>query len=289
MGSSRSTATAARRRFAGCFGPPARRSRKAGRSSSSPKARGSRPASGRRWSPASPASTGRSNLPVVPVALDSGRIWPRRSFVKRPGIVTMRFGEPIPPGLPRKEVEAQGPRGDQRPGDLPSLEGRGPGVGRRAKRAFPLSCEFRPPSADPPPAPPFREAESRQPLHLAAVRMAMREKPFLPARPGLQPEARSARPRLMLVAKPGQTAPRRSPPPRPPPSPPRSGPSCRPENIGRRSSGGRPGSLPPPAARPSLASSQSAASPARPPADPRRRCASAASSWASRRAWSGQT
>jgi 1-acyl-sn-glycerol-3-phosphate acyltransferase len=44
-------------------------------------------------------------IPVVPVALDSGRVWPRRSFVKRPGIVTMRVGETIPPGLPRKEVE----------------------------------------------------------------------------------------------------------------------------------------------------------------------------------------
>ena len=47
------------------------------------------------------------NLPVVPVALDSGRIWPRRGFVKRPGTVTMRFGDPIPPGLPRKEAEAR--------------------------------------------------------------------------------------------------------------------------------------------------------------------------------------
>lgn len=46
-------------------------------------------------------------LPVVPVALDSGRVWPRRSFVKRPGVVTMRFGDPIPPGLPRKEAEAR--------------------------------------------------------------------------------------------------------------------------------------------------------------------------------------
>lgn len=45
-------------------------------------------------------------LPVVPLALDSGRLWPRRSFVKRPGIVTFRFGAPIPPGLPRAEIEA---------------------------------------------------------------------------------------------------------------------------------------------------------------------------------------
>ncbi len=46
-------------------------------------------------------------LPVVPLALDSGRLWPRRGFVKRPGLVTMRFGEPIPPGLPRGEIEAR--------------------------------------------------------------------------------------------------------------------------------------------------------------------------------------
>ena len=46
-------------------------------------------------------------LPVVPVALDSGKVWPRRRFVKRPGIVTMRFGDPIPPGLPRREAEAR--------------------------------------------------------------------------------------------------------------------------------------------------------------------------------------
>lgn len=47
------------------------------------------------------------DLPVVPVALDSGRLWPRRGFVKRRGIVTIRFGEPIPPGLPREEIEAR--------------------------------------------------------------------------------------------------------------------------------------------------------------------------------------
>ena len=45
-------------------------------------------------------------LPIVPLALDSGRLWPRRRFVKKPGIVTMRFGTPIPAGLPRPEMEA---------------------------------------------------------------------------------------------------------------------------------------------------------------------------------------
>lgn len=46
-------------------------------------------------------------LPVVPIAVDSGRLWPRQKFVKQPGMVTMRFGEPIPAGLPRAEIEAR--------------------------------------------------------------------------------------------------------------------------------------------------------------------------------------
>jgi 1-acyl-sn-glycerol-3-phosphate acyltransferase len=46
-------------------------------------------------------------VPVVPVAIDSGLVWPRRAWIKRPGIVTFRFGDPIPPGLPRKEAEAR--------------------------------------------------------------------------------------------------------------------------------------------------------------------------------------
>jgi 1-acyl-sn-glycerol-3-phosphate acyltransferase len=47
------------------------------------------------------------NLPVVPLALDSGKVWPRKSFVRRPGTVTFRFGETIPAGLPRREAEAR--------------------------------------------------------------------------------------------------------------------------------------------------------------------------------------
>jgi 1-acyl-sn-glycerol-3-phosphate acyltransferase len=44
-------------------------------------------------------------LPVVPASLDSGRLWPRRRFLKRPGTITIRFGETIPAGLPRDEFE----------------------------------------------------------------------------------------------------------------------------------------------------------------------------------------
>ena len=45
------------------------------------------------------------NLPVVPVAVDSGPIYHR--MWKRPGRVTIHFGEQIEPGLPRAEIEAR--------------------------------------------------------------------------------------------------------------------------------------------------------------------------------------
>jgi len=46
-------------------------------------------------------------VPVVPIALDSGRLSPRGAFIKRPGIITFRVAEAIPPGLPRDDVEAK--------------------------------------------------------------------------------------------------------------------------------------------------------------------------------------
>ncbi|RKF22788.1 1-acyl-sn-glycerol-3-phosphate acyltransferase [Altericroceibacterium spongiae] len=42
-------------------------------------------------------------LPVVPVAVDSGPLYHRG--LKRPGTITFRFGEAIPAGLPRAEIE----------------------------------------------------------------------------------------------------------------------------------------------------------------------------------------
>ena len=42
-------------------------------------------------------------LPCVPVALNSGMYWPRRSLRKRPGTIVVELLEPIPPGLPRAE------------------------------------------------------------------------------------------------------------------------------------------------------------------------------------------
>ena len=45
-------------------------------------------------------------LPVVPIAMDSGRFW-GRGLIKKPGIVTFRVAETIPPGLKREELEAR--------------------------------------------------------------------------------------------------------------------------------------------------------------------------------------
>jgi 1-acyl-sn-glycerol-3-phosphate acyltransferase len=41
------------------------------------------------------------SLPLVPAAVNSGLFWGRRSFLKRPGRITLEFLEPIPPGWPR--------------------------------------------------------------------------------------------------------------------------------------------------------------------------------------------
>ncbi|MDQ2763494.1 MAG: 1-acyl-sn-glycerol-3-phosphate acyltransferase [Pseudomonadota bacterium] len=45
-------------------------------------------------------------IPVIPIAIDSGIVWPRHG-PKQAGVVTFRFGEAIPPGLPRDEAEAR--------------------------------------------------------------------------------------------------------------------------------------------------------------------------------------
>jgi len=45
-------------------------------------------------------------LPTVPIACDSGHVVLRDGGL-RPGIVTFRYGETIPPGLPRAEIEAR--------------------------------------------------------------------------------------------------------------------------------------------------------------------------------------
>ena len=43
-----------------------------------------------------------AGVPCLPVALNSGVFWPRRSILRRPGTVVVDILEPIPPGLDKK-------------------------------------------------------------------------------------------------------------------------------------------------------------------------------------------
>ncbi|WP_407178324.1 lysophospholipid acyltransferase family protein [Bradyrhizobium sp. STM 3562] len=42
-------------------------------------------------------------VPCLPVALNSGLFWPRRTFMRYPGTLVVEFLDPLPPGLPREE------------------------------------------------------------------------------------------------------------------------------------------------------------------------------------------
>ncbi len=45
------------------------------------------------------AVAARAKLPIIPVATDSGRLWGRRAFVKRPGVIHIVIEPPIAMGL----------------------------------------------------------------------------------------------------------------------------------------------------------------------------------------------
>jgi 1-acyl-sn-glycerol-3-phosphate acyltransferase len=65
------------------------------------------PGQHRPYQPGVAALYGHLDLPVVPVALNSGLFWGRRSFNKRPGTITLEFLPPIAPGLARKAFMAE--------------------------------------------------------------------------------------------------------------------------------------------------------------------------------------
>jgi 1-acyl-sn-glycerol-3-phosphate acyltransferase len=48
-----------------------------------------------------------AEVPCVPVALNSGLCWPRRTFLRYPGTITVEFLDPLPPGLRRDEFMAR--------------------------------------------------------------------------------------------------------------------------------------------------------------------------------------
>jgi 1-acyl-sn-glycerol-3-phosphate acyltransferase len=47
------------------------------------------------------------DVPVVPVAHDAGKCWPKNSWIKYPGTITFRYLPPIEPGLKRAEFMKQ--------------------------------------------------------------------------------------------------------------------------------------------------------------------------------------
>ena len=65
------------------------------------------PGQHRLYQPGVAALYGQLGLPVVPVALNSGLFWGRRSFLKRPGLITVEFLPAIAPGLSRRDFLAE--------------------------------------------------------------------------------------------------------------------------------------------------------------------------------------
>ncbi|PWR25386.1 1-acyl-sn-glycerol-3-phosphate acyltransferase [Zavarzinia aquatilis] len=65
---------------------------------------GTRVAPGRKleYQPGVAALYSQLGLPCIPVALNSGLVWPRRQFLRPSGTITVEFLTPIPPGLRRE-------------------------------------------------------------------------------------------------------------------------------------------------------------------------------------------
>ncbi len=59
------------------------------------------------YQPGIAALAAATRLPVIPAAIDSGLLWGRRAFRKRPGTITLSILPALPPGLPRPELLAR--------------------------------------------------------------------------------------------------------------------------------------------------------------------------------------
>jgi 1-acyl-sn-glycerol-3-phosphate acyltransferase len=62
------------------------------------------PGQTRPYQPGVAALYTQQQVPIVPIALNSGLYWGRRAFLKRPGTITVEILPPIPPGLDRKAL-----------------------------------------------------------------------------------------------------------------------------------------------------------------------------------------
>jgi 1-acyl-sn-glycerol-3-phosphate acyltransferase len=65
------------------------------------------PGTHRPYQPGIAALYGQLDVPVVPVALNSGLYWGRKAWVKKPGRILIEYLPPIPPGLDRKAFMAE--------------------------------------------------------------------------------------------------------------------------------------------------------------------------------------
>ena len=65
------------------------------------------PGAHRPYQPGIAALYGQLNVPVVPVALNSGLYWGRKAWVKKPGRILIEYLPPILPGLDRKSFMAE--------------------------------------------------------------------------------------------------------------------------------------------------------------------------------------
>ena len=74
----------------------------------------------------------------LPVALNSGLFWPRRTFMRYPGTLVVEFLDPLPPGLPRDEFLARDFRRD-RGSDQPA----GRGGAAASRRSCSAACRSR--------------------------------------------------------------------------------------------------------------------------------------------------
>jgi 1-acyl-sn-glycerol-3-phosphate acyltransferase len=74
-------------------------------------------------------------LPIVPVALNSGVFWPRRSFLKRPGTIVVEVLPAIAPGLPRADALAELERRVEAASDRLVVAAGGPATARPAAGA----------------------------------------------------------------------------------------------------------------------------------------------------------
>ncbi len=66
-----------------------------------------RPGAAPHYHPGVIAMYSQLDVPVVPVALNSGSFWGRDAFIKRPGTIVIEFLPPIPAGMDKKQFAKQ--------------------------------------------------------------------------------------------------------------------------------------------------------------------------------------